>query len=173
MTKHIMPLLLVSLLATCQPSYAEVGLSRFGINSDFVEELNTGLSLIKSDVRKHHIIASHYQPLNNHSFNYVDAVAVNGNNKVLSQSISVTPQRHCGFFAPLVCLASQASLTDCASAAASHPRLQSVYDGTTRPNKPMANKSGGTNTPRVNPVTLISQVSVIQNSKVLGVAHHG
>ena len=47
MTKHIMPLLLVSLLATCQPSYA---------------------------------IASHYQTLNNHSFNYVDAVAVNGNN---------------------------------------------------------------------------------------------
>mgnify|MGYP006317661277 CR=1 FL=1 len=46
-------------LATCStsPSYAEVGLSRFGINSDFVEELNTGLSLIKSDVRKHHIIA--------------------------------------------------------------------------------------------------------------------
>jgi hypothetical protein len=142
MIKHIMPLSLVSLLATCQPSYA---------------------------------IAPHYQPLNNHSFNYVDVVAVNGNNdrQELSQSISVTPQRYCGFFAPLVCLASQASLTDCASAAASHPRLQSVYDGTTRPNKPLANKSGGTNTPRVNPVTLISQVSVIQNSKVLGVVNHG
>ena len=80
MTKNIMPLSLVSLLATCQPSYAEVGLSRFGINSDFVEALNTGLSLIKSDVRKHHIIASHYQQLNNHSFNYVDAVAVSVNN---------------------------------------------------------------------------------------------
>jgi hypothetical protein len=39
--------LLVSLLSTCQPSYA---------------------------------IATHYQPLNNHSFNYVDVVAVNGNN---------------------------------------------------------------------------------------------
>ncbi|MBL0229498.1 MAG: hypothetical protein IPP76_01370 [Moraxellaceae bacterium] len=39
--------LLVSLLATCQPSYA---------------------------------IAQDYQPLNNHSFNYVDVVAVNGNN---------------------------------------------------------------------------------------------
>ena len=47
MIKHIMPLSLVSLLATCQPSYA---------------------------------IAPHYQPLNNHSFNYVDVVAVNGNN---------------------------------------------------------------------------------------------
>ena len=53
MNKHIMPLLLVSLLATCQPSYA---------------------------------IAPHYQPPNNHSFNYVDAVAVNGNNKILSKS---------------------------------------------------------------------------------------
>ena len=42
-----MPLSLVSLLATCQPSYA--------IDKD-------------------------YQPFNNHSFNYVDAVAVNGNN---------------------------------------------------------------------------------------------
>ncbi len=47
MTKHIIPLLLVSLLATCQPSYA---------------------------------IAQNYQQLNNHSFNYVDVVAVNGNN---------------------------------------------------------------------------------------------
>jgi hypothetical protein len=80
MVKHIIPLSLVSLLATCQPSYAEVGLSRFGINSVFVEELNTGLSLIKSDVRKSHFIAPHYQQLNNHSFNYVDVVAVNGNN---------------------------------------------------------------------------------------------
>ncbi len=47
MTKNIMPLSLVSLLATCQPSYA--------IDKD-------------------------YQPFNNHSFNYVDAVAVSVNN---------------------------------------------------------------------------------------------
>ncbi len=48
MVKHIIPLSLVSLLATCtSPSYA---------------------------------IAPHYQQLNNHSFNYVDVVAVNGNN---------------------------------------------------------------------------------------------
>ncbi len=47
MVKHIMLLSLVSLLATCQPSYA---------------------------------IAQNYQQLNNHSFNYVDVVAVNGNN---------------------------------------------------------------------------------------------
>jgi hypothetical protein len=85
----------VSLLATCQPSYAEVGLSRFGINSVFVEELNTGLSLIKSDVRKSHFIAPHYQQLNNHSFNYVDVVAVNGNNACQErQNLFTTVQHH-------------------------------------------------------------------------------
>ena len=61
MVKHIIPLSLVSLLATCQPSYA---------------------------------IAQNYQPLNNHSFNYVELVAVNGNNgrqerQNLSASISL------------------------------------------------------------------------------------
>ena len=141
MNKHIMPLLLVSLLATCQPSYA---------------------------------IAPHYQPPNNHSFNYVDAVAVNGNNKILSKSNSVTPQRHCGFFAPVICLASQAGYTDGVSAAASQLRLQSVYDGMTRPNKPMANKSGGSTRPRVNPVThLASQAKSVNTQKRIGVAHHG
>ena len=42
--------LLVSLLATCStsPSYAEVGLSRFGINSDFVEELNKTNAITES-----------------------------------------------------------------------------------------------------------------------------
>ena len=51
--------LLVSLLATCStsPSYAKVDL-----------ESNTGLSLIKSDVRKYQFISSSYQKLNNDSF---------------------------------------------------------------------------------------------------------
>ena len=54
--------LLVSLLATCQPSYA---------------------------------IAPHYQPLNNHSFNYVDVVAVNGNNAYQErQNLFTTVQHH-------------------------------------------------------------------------------
>ena len=104
MTKNIMPLSLVSLLATCQPSYAEVGLSRFGINSDFVEALNTGLSLIKSDVRKHHIIASHYQQLNNHSFNYVDAVAVNGNNAYQEPRKLLTTVQHHTIVDVFLCL---------------------------------------------------------------------
>jgi hypothetical protein len=154
----IISALLVSSLATCNasPSYAEVDL-----------ESNTELSLIKIQA-----IASHYQPLNNDSFILVDMVAVRVNNDLLSKSTSVTPQRHCGFFAPVICLASQARYKYGVSAAASPLRLQSVYDGMTRPNKPMANKSGGSSRPRVNPVTLISQISVIQNSKLLGVVNH-
>ena len=62
MVKHIIPLSLVSLLATCQPSYA---------------------------------IAQNYQPLNNHSFNYVDVVAVNGNNgRQERQKLLNTVQHH-------------------------------------------------------------------------------
>ncbi len=141
MIKHIMPLSLVSLLATCQPSY---------------------------------VIASYYQPLNNHSFNYVDVVAVNGNNEILSKSSSVTPQRHCGFFAPVIYLASQARYKHGVSASASLLRLQSVYDGMTRPNKPLANKSGGSTRPRVNPVThLASQAKLVNTQNLVGVAHHG
>jgi|GEM_PF-6339569 len=118
-------------------------------------------------------IAPHYQPLNNHSFNYVDTVVVNGNNEVLSKSTSVTPQRHCGFFAPVIYTASQAIKCN-AKMTTAHLRPKSVYDWMTRPNKPMANKSGGSSRPRVNPVALISQFSVTShNSKLLGVAHHG
>ena len=102
------------------------------------------------------------------------AVAVTGNNEVLSKSTSVTtPQRHCGFFAPVIYSASQA-IKCSAKMKTAHLRPKSVYDWTTRPNKPMANKSGGSSRPRVNPVALISQFSVTShNSKLLGVAHHG
>ena len=130
------------------------------------------VSLLATCTNPSYAIASNYQPTNNDSFILVDTVAMSGNNDFLSQSISVTPQRHCGFFAPVIYLASQAKYKYGVSAAASQQRLQSVYDGMTRPNKPMANKSGGTNTPRVNPVTLISQISVTKNSKVLGVVNH-
>ena len=63
MVKHIIPLSLVSLLATCtSPSYA---------------------------------IAPHYQQLNNHSFNYVELVAVNGNNgRQERQKLLNTVQHH-------------------------------------------------------------------------------
>ncbi len=132
--------LLVSLLATCQPSYA--------ITKSYPIQISD----------------------NNVS---LDKVAVSGNYGLLSKSNSVTPQRHCGFFAPVICLASQAKYKYDVSAAASHLRLQSVSDGMTRPNKPMANKSGGSVRPRVNPVTLISQISVTKNSKLTGVVNHG
>ena len=87
----------------------------------------------------------------------------------LSKNISVTPQRHCGFIVPKFCKASQAVQKTSASVAATHTRLKSLYEGMTRQNKSfVANMSGGSFTPRVNPLTLISQISVNLNSKVKG-----
>ena len=107
------------------------------------------------------------------SFNCIDKVAVTGNNEVLSKSHSVSPQRHSGFFAPVIYSASQAIKCN-AKMTTAHLRPKSVYDWMTRPNKPMANKSGGSMRPRVNPVALISQFSVTShNSKLIGVAYHG
>jgi hypothetical protein len=90
----------------------------------------------------------------------------------LSKSNSVTPQRHCGFIVPKFCKASQAEQKISASISAMQTRLQSLYEGMTRQNKPMVNMSGGTCIPRVNPLTLISQISVNLNSKVKGGNHH-
>ncbi len=89
----------------------------------------------------------------------------------LSKNTSVTPQRHCGFIVPKFCKASQAVQKTSASVSATHTRLQSLYEGMTRQNKPMVNMSGGTCIPRVNPLTLISQISVNLNSKVKGGNH--
>ena len=131
------------------------------------------VSLLATCTNPSYAIASNYQPTNNDSFILVDTVAMSGNNDFLSQSISVTPQRHCGFFAPVIYLASQARYKYGVSAAAAHLRLQSVYDGMTPQNKAaMLNMWGGSVRPRVNPVTLISQISVTKNSKVLGVVNH-
>ncbi|ENV46321.1 hypothetical protein P255_00460 [Acinetobacter brisouii CIP 110357] len=80
----------------------------------------------------------------------------------LSKNVSVTPQRHCGFIVPKFCIDSQ-SMHEIkgASITAMHTRLQSLYEGMTRQNKSfVANMSGGTYVPRVNPLTLISQISV-------------
>ena len=91
----------------------------------------------------------------------------------LSKNVSVTPQRHCGFIVPKFCIGSQ-SMHEIqgASITAMHTRLQSLYEGMTRQNKPMVNMSGGTCTPRVNPLTLISQISVNLNSKNIGGITH-
>lgn len=80
--------------------------------------------------------------------------------KDLSKSVSVTPQRHCGFIVPNFCLASQAVQKPSASISAMQTRLHSLYEGMTRQNKVLPNMSGGSYRPRVNPLTLISQISV-------------
>ena len=78
----------------------------------------------------------------------------------LSKNISVTPQRHCGFIVPKFCLASQAVQETSASISAMQTRLYSLYEGMTRQNKVLPNMSGGSYRPRVNPLTIISQVVV-------------
>ena len=91
----------------------------------------------------------------------------------LSKSNSVTPQRHCGFIVPKFCLASQAVQETSAIISAMQTRLYSLYEGMTRQNKSaMANMSGGTIRPRVNPLTIISQVMAnLKNSKLIGGNH--
>ena len=90
----------------------------------------------------------------------------------LSKSQSVTPERHSGFFVPQICIGSQSVHLYGTSVSATQTRLQSLYGRMTRQNKPMVNMSGGTCIPRVNPLTLISQISVNLNSKVKGGNHH-
>ena len=90
----------------------------------------------------------------------------------LSKSIRVTPERHSGFFVPQICIGSQSMHIHGTSVSATQTRLYSLYEGMTRQNKPMVNMSGGTCIPRVNPLTLISQISVNLNSKIQGGNHH-
>ena len=91
----------------------------------------------------------------------------------LSKSNSVTPQRHCGFIVPKFCKASQAVQKTSASVSATPTRLQSLYEGMTRQNKSvMANMSGGSIRPRVNPLTSFKHGETTQNSKRIGGNHH-
>ena len=78
--------------------------------------------------------------------------------KDLSKSVSVIPQRHCGFIVPKFRLASQAVQKISASISAMQTRLYSLYEGMTRQNKVLPNMSGGSYRPRVNPLTIISQI---------------
>ena len=85
----------------------------------------------------------------------------------LSKSNSVTPQRHCGFIVPKFCKASQAVQKTSASVSATPTRLQSLYEGMTRQNKSaMANMSGGSYMPRVNPLTSFKHGENLKNSKI-------
>ena len=79
---------------------------------------------------------------------------------ILSKSNSVTPLRQSGFIVPKFCLASQAVQETSASISAMQTRLYSLYEGMTRQNKVLPNMSGGSYRPRVNPLTIISQVVV-------------
>ena len=78
----------------------------------------------------------------------------------LSKSKSVTPQRHCGFIVPKFCIGSQSMQKTGTSISAMQTRLYSLYEGMTRQNKVLPNMSGGSYRPRVNPLTIISQVVV-------------
>ncbi|MHA3097245.1 hypothetical protein [Acinetobacter brisouii] len=92
----------------------------------------------------------------------------------LSKSLSVTPERHSGFFVPQICIGSQSVHLYGTSVSATQTRLYTLYEGMTSQNKSfVANMWGESKTSRVNPLTLISQISV--NSKaqnVLGGNHH-
>lgn len=91
----------------------------------------------------------------------------------LSKNISVTPQRHCGFIVPKFCKASQAAQKTSASVSATPTRLQSLYEGMTQQNKSaMANMLGGTDIPRVNPLTSFKHGEISQNLKISGGNHH-
>jgi hypothetical protein len=90
----------------------------------------------------------------------------------LSKSIRVTPERHSGFFVPQICIGSQSMHIHGTSVSATQTRLYSLYEGMTRQNKPMVNMSGGSYRPRVNPLTLISQISVnLQTQNLYGGNH--
>ena len=93
---------------------------------------------------------------------------------ILSKPISVTPQRHCGFFAPEVCPAPQAGQIK-AQWPAAPQRPQSVYDGWTCRNKtPLwGNMAGGSDWPRVAPVTLSDSQSEWANTHKQSGGHHG
>ena len=83
----------------------------------------------------------------------------------LSKSVSVTPQRHCGFIVPHFCNAPQATQNKGTSVLATHTRLKSLYEGMTLQNMALPNMQGGSYRPRVNPLTLISQISVTSKTQ--------
>ena len=94
----------------------------------------------------------------------------------LSKTVSVTPQRHCGFIVPKFCKASQAAQKTGASVSATHTRLQSLYGEWTLQNKiPLVgNMQGRTNGLRVAlPTSFIYQNELAFTQKLpLGGNHH-
>ena len=94
----------------------------------------------------------------------------------LSKTVSVTPQRHCGFIVPKFCKASQAVQKTSASVSATHTRLKSLYGEWTLQNKiPLVgNMQGRTNGLRVAlPTSFIYQNELAFTQKLpLGGNHH-
>ena len=94
----------------------------------------------------------------------------------LSKTVSVTPQRHCGFIVRKFCKASQAAQKTSASVSATHTRLQSLYGEWTLQNKiPLVgNMQGRTNGLRVAlPTSFIYQNELAFTQKLpLGGNHH-
>ena len=88
---------------------------------------------------------------------------------LLSKGYSVTPQRHCGFFAPAIRLDSQPGPIK-AQWPAAPQRPQSVYDGWTSLNATPARGIGEADySPRVTPVTLSdSQAERGQTHQAIG-----
>ena len=92
--------------------------------------------------------------------------------KDLSKITSVTPQRHCGFIVPKICIGSQSMHIHSTSVSATQTRLKSLNEGMTPQNKSaMANMWGGSSKPRVNPLTSLITGENLKNSKLLGGNH--
>jgi|GEM_PF-4080183 len=96
------------------PSYAEVGLSRFGenaqvafkSNSDFLTELNkiNQLSLIDSDVKKSHFTFNSVFVEELNKINVIDLVAVTGNNVNQELRNLLKPVQHHTIVGVFLCL---------------------------------------------------------------------
>lgn len=156
------------LLANCSPSYA-TATPKQGFYNNYYDYVMSNYSnnhnkkplsvLYITDNQSHftYLTASKNKGL---FILTLDAVAVASNNEILSKhTISVSPQRHCGFFMPIV-----------------------QQDGSIAPlwrvdtpkyNTLTGNMGSSTNGLRVKLATRYSQYRVVSSQKPLGVAHHG
>lgn len=100
--------------------------------------------------------------MKNHSIHIANTLKY-GYAEHLSKFISVTPQRHCGFIVPKFSMDSRSMpRIGNTSVLATQTRLKSLYEGMTLQNMALPNMQGGSDKPRVNPLTLISQIKVNQ-----------
>ena len=62
--------------------------------------------------------------------------------KDLSKTLDATPQRHCGFIVPKICIGSQSMHIHSTSVSATQTRLKSLNEGMTLQNKPLGEYAG-------------------------------